>query len=246
MKTKKLSPIVAALLLAACSDGTSPGSTVSLSLSTRDAVTAAPAQAFAVAADTLTKGSNTLVIESVEMVLREIELERVDVPSCDVDPEPDGCEKFETGPVLFQLPLNGATQQVLTIEPAPGTYDRVEFDIHKVSGDPEDAAFRADHPDLVEVSIRVQGSFDGTPFTFTTDLMDKQEYQLVPAVEVIDGASTNVTLYLDIASWFGDGAGGLVDPTSANKGGANENMVKDNIRDSIDAFQDMDRDGRPE
>jgi len=248
MQTKKLLSVAAALVAVACSDGTSPGSTVSLSLSTSGAQSPVPASAFAVAAaaDTLMGASNTLVIESVEMVLREIELERVGVPSCDVDPEPAGCEKFETGPVLFELPLNGATQQVLTIEPASGTYDRVEFDIHKVSGDPEDAEFRAAHPDLVETSIRVRGSYNGMAFTFTTDLMEKQEYALVPAVEVGDGAPTNVTLYLDVANWFSDGAGDYVDPASANKGGTNENPVKDNIRDSIDAFEDSDRDGRPE
>jgi hypothetical protein len=43
--------------------------------------------------------------------------------------------------------------------------------------------------------------------------------------------------------WFRDAGGSLVDPSTANKGAANENLVKDNIRDSIDAFEDADRDG---
>jgi hypothetical protein len=34
-----------------------------------------------------------------------------------------------------------------------------------------------------------------------------------------------------------------VDPATANKGGLNENLVRDNIRVSIDAFRDNDRDG---
>jgi hypothetical protein len=34
-----------------------------------------------------------------------------------------------------------------------------------------------------------------------------------------------------------------VDPASANEGGANENLVRDNIRASIDAFRDDDHDG---
>lgn len=39
-------------------------------------------------------------------------------------------------------------------------------------------------------------------------------------------------------------AGSLVDPESANKGRENENVVENNIKNSIDAFRDDDRDGR--
>ena len=44
-------------------------------------------------------------------------------------------------------------------------------------------------------------------------------------------------------SWFRDGSGALVEPTSANKGGLNEGLVKENIKNSIDAFEDEDEDG---
>lgn len=44
-------------------------------------------------------------------------------------------------------------------------------------------------------------------------------------------------------SWFRDANGALIDPRSANKGGANENLVKSNIRTSIEGFEDDDRDG---
>ncbi len=53
-----------------------------------------------------------------------------------------------------------------------------------------------------------------------------------------------VTLRLDVSTWFlNAGNTGLVDPASANKGGVNENVVRDNIRASIDAFRDDDSDG---
>jgi len=35
----------------------------------------------------------------------------------------------------------------------------------------------------------------------------------------------------------------LIDPATANKGGANENLVKENIKRSMKAFEDKDRDG---
>ena len=244
MKTKIISLVSAAALIGACSDGTGPGSATSVSLSFSTAEAAQPMLSV-VAADTMSDGQNELVLTSVEIVLREIELKRVEVTNCDAEPEPDGCESFESAPMLVQLPLNGATATAVTIDVDPGRYDEVEFDIHKVSnGDAEDAAFRAAHPDLLDTSIRVRGEYNGVVFTYTTDLMDEQKYDLVPALDVTEGSTYNLTLHLDVHSWFTDGTGALVDPSTANKGEANENLVKDNIRSSIDAFEDSDRDGQ--
>ncbi len=246
MKRRCLPLLGAVAVLAACSEGTGPiGNVTRVSLSFSTAAGAQPSLSV-VAADTMTDGQNELVLSSVEVVLREIELKRVDVVDCDVAPEPAGCEAFETGPTLVALPLNGAMAQAVTIDIEPGTYDEVEFDIHKVSsGDPEDVAFRSAHPDLIDTSVRVRGFFNGSAFTYVTDLMDAQKYDLIPALVITEGTTnTNVTLHLNVSSWFKDAAGAFVDPASANKGQANENVVKDNIRTSIDAFEDSDRDGR--
>ena len=240
MKSKSLIWLAATAFLGACGSGTGPaGTRVSLSLSG-----GAPGPNLAVvAADTMRDGQNELILSSIEIVLREIGLKRVDVVDCDVEPEPEGCEKFETAAILATIPLDGSTQQVFNIEIDPGEYDRVEFNVHKVSDDVEDAAFRAQYPDLVGTSVRVRGSYNGTEFTFTSDLNEKQEFQLVPPITVTDGTATNVTLHLDLSDWFTDASGALVDPVSGNKGGINENMVIDNIRTSIDVFEDGDRDG---
>ena len=57
--------------------------------------------------------------------------------------------------------------------------------------------------------------------------------------------TTNVTLRFDVSAWYlSAGRTALVDPASANNGGANENLVKDNIEASFEAFRDNDRDGR--
>ncbi len=85
---------------------------------------------------------------------------------------------------------------------------------------------------------------DGDPFVFETDLREEQEVPLSPPLDVTaDSQPVNLTLTLDVATWFVDAAGNPVNPTSANKGGANENLVKDNIRDSIEVFEDNDHDG---
>jgi hypothetical protein len=238
--------LAAAALAAACSDSAGPGTDpgVSLSFATSAPAAAAPGFFASVAADTLTDGANTLVITKAEIVLREIELERVEVTDCDVEPEPDGCEEFETGPMLLDLPLDGQTVTAVTVPVPPGMYDELEFEIHKVTRDEEDSVFAAAHPDLVDKSIRIQGSFNGQPFTYETDLDVEQEFDLTPPL-VIDDATTatNVTVRLDLDAWFRDGAGDLVNPQDGNKGGQYESLIKENIKQNIEAFEDEDRDG---
>ncbi|MCH7684571.1 MAG: hypothetical protein IIB35_12795, partial [Gemmatimonadetes bacterium] len=140
---------------------------------------------------------------------------------------------------------DGTTSTQITIEIDPGSYTEIEFDIHKVSNDdPEDAAFRAAHPDLLGISIRVQGTFNDVAFTYVTDLNEEQEFDLIPPLVIDENtASTNLTIVLDLATWFVDAQGNLIDPNSANKGGDNENLVRDNIKASIEAFEDKDKDG---
>ncbi len=244
--------LTAALALAACSDGAGPGGQpgVSLSFSTR-APGAQPTAGFfaSVMADTLMDGQNELIITQVEIVLREIELKRQEAFACDSSSssgvDNDDCEEFEVGPTLVDLPLNGTTETMVTIDIPVGAYDELEFDFHKVSNDdPEDAAFRAQHPDMVGKSIRVRGTFNGDDFTFETDLNVEQEFDLVPPLVIDDATvSTNVTVLVNLARWYQDGSGTLLNPASGNKGGVNESIITENIKQSIEAFEDEDRDG---
>jgi hypothetical protein len=55
---------------------------------------------------------------------------------------------------------------------------------------------------------------------------------------------TELTLFLDLSPWFADGQGSLVDPRTATDGGANQSLVENNIKRSIDVFEDRDHDGR--
>lgn len=242
------------LLVAACSNGTGPGAgpNVSLSFSSRlpAGMVAAPsrAPAFGAAvtgADTLTDGTNTLIITSAQIVLRDIELERQDVATlCDTTPEPAGCEDFEVGPVLVDLPLGAGTDQQVAVDIPPGTYTEVKFTVHKATGDAADSAFVRQHPELLNKSIRVQGTYNGTAFTYESDLDVDQELHLDSALVVSDTTtSTNLTIRVVLADWFKSSSGSLINPTTANVGGANEGIVKENIKVSMKAFEDADHDG---
>jgi hypothetical protein len=241
------------LTLTACEDTTTPTQfrNVQVSFATRSAAaplasTASPrASAAAALDDTLVTGTDTLILASAEIVLREVELKRSDVTDCDSQPDDDGCEEFATGPVLVALPLTQGAAQTFELDIPAGTYSEIEFDIHKVSGDdPGDAAFRQAHPDFVDISIRVTGTFNGQSFVYETDLNVEQELILNPALVVAESAvATNITVFVDIEGWFRGGSGNLLDPESANKGGDNESVVNENIKNSFDAFEDDDRDG---
>ncbi len=194
--------------------------------------------------DTQVTGTDTLIITSAQMVLREIELKAVETPACDVEPEPDGCEEVEVGPELVDLPLTPGATQKFDVDIPPGMYSRIDLEVHKVeSGDPLDNAFIALHPEFDGLSIRVIGTFNGQAYVYETDLNVKQELDLVPALTVSEGVDVNVTVRVDVGTWFRTAGGDLIDPASGNKGEPNENEVEDNITASLRAFEDNDRDG---
>lgn len=244
-------PLAVALMaaLAACNDSTGPNSgarTVSLSIGLAGGGASPAASLFAQGLE-LTDGTNTLVIESAEFVIREIEFERVETAGCDSEVGDDDCEKFEVGPFVVPLPLDGSVTKELEAQVAPGMYDEIEFDIHKPEDNTQaDLDFIALHPNFADVSVRVTGTYNGASFLYTSDLNEEQEIELTSPLNVAEGAGPlNVTLTIDLALWYSSGAGLLIDPRTAVKGQPNENLVTDNIRASIEGFRDDDRDGVP-
>jgi hypothetical protein len=224
-----------------CSLSSDPGRNASVQVSF--ATQAAPAtplvQASRAAAlnDTVVVGADTLVLTSVEVVLREIELKRVETPDCTGG---DLCEEFETGPVLVSLPLTPGAAQAFALDSAPAaSYNEIELDVHKPDdGDPQDQAFIAQHPDFADISIRVRGTFNGVAFEFTTPLNVEQELPLVPDLVIAESTSTNVTIFVDVRTWFVVN-GALVDPSDT----AVSDQIEQNIQNSFEAFEDPDGSG---
>jgi hypothetical protein len=235
-------------MLAACSDGTGPSGNdigrVRLSITTGARPGAAPSLA---AAETYTLGGTTLVLTRVQLVLKEIELKRAEESAtCEDDSalgDSDDCEEFEVGPVLLDLPLNGTIAQVVAIDADTGTFRELEFEIHKPEDDGRDQAFLARYPDFRRVSIRVEGTWNGVPFVYTTDLSAEQELELVPPLQVTAAGSTEVTLRVDLRGWFlNAGATAFVNPATANQGQPAEGLVKENIKRSFEAYENDDDD----
>jgi hypothetical protein len=263
MSRSKLLWLVPVLLLpvvAACGDDTSGpagnGATVSLSVAVPAPVgpAARAAGGLTFAMVPVSDGVRSLELETVEIVLREIELELQNSEDCDdhLEGDDDSCEEFETGPFLLDLPLDGAgVAQAFIVPGVPaGTYDEIEFEIHTPQDDEGDDAFLLANPDFDRVSIRATGTFDDgqgggpQPFAFESNLSQEQEMDLVPPLVVGDGSSANVTLQVDVSGWFyaADGVT-LIDPASASTGQPNESVVEENIQNSLHVYEDDDRDG---
>ena len=240
-----------ATLATACSSGgTSPSgdAQLSLNLATRAAPAAAAGAALASVAgpETYTDPSgNTLVLNRVQVVLREVELENESHQGeCQGSTGDAGCAEVEIGPFLVDLPLGtpGAARIISADVPA-GTYDEVKFKLREPDDDASDAAFLAEHPEFANVSMRAEGTFNGEPFTLVSDLEAELELQLAPPLVVGDAATTDLTLFADLGAWFRTPGGDLFNPASANQGGANRELLAQNVNVSFHAFEDHDHDG---
>jgi len=240
------------LATVACDSSTAPGArNVNLSFAgTRPAGVAAGFRAAPMpnaVGDSLvvSDGTNTLIITRAEVVAREIELRRAGVVSCDSTGSDDDCEYFSTNARLITLPLASGVSQSIGVEVPAGTYESLRMKVHKVSDDPGDAAFLAANPSWPDgESIRVTGFYNGTPFTFVSDVNFDAEEDLVPALVIGETAQADLTVRIDLTVWFRQGLNGaLINPASAGSGGANKSTVENNIKNSVKVFKDDDRDG---
>ncbi len=240
--------LAAVAFLAACSSTSGPsstGRTVAFQLATKQGTPAAIRGAALAGQETIVAGSDTIVVTGVQLVLRKIELER-SVPSAACDslaPTTDDCEEMKAGPVLLDLPLGAGAQRTFNVAIDTGSYSKIKFEIHRPSAS-DDPAFLAANPSFDGVSVRMTGTYNGVAFTYTSDLDVEQEHTFVPPITVTDAAGANLTLFVDLNTWFlNQGATGLIDPATAIKGQPNEGEVKSNIEASLNAFEDDNHDG---
>jgi hypothetical protein len=261
-----------ALLASACSDSSGTGdATIVFNVATQ-AAGGAPL-AMTGAPDTLLDGGNVLVIDTAQLVIRDIELHLVENDLCtdddddrddgnsgsdddssgsgdglrvahfsdDDDDGDDDCDELRIGPYLLDLPLGPGAARQFTVDVPAGSYREVKFKVHKATRE-SDGTFIAAHPEFDQRSVRVVGTWNGVPYVFTSDVSASQETEFNPPLDVAEAAGTDLTLFIDIATWFRVN-GVLVDPGLANGEQPLASRVKDNIKASIRTFCDDDRDG---
>lgn len=264
MRSSSLSMLLAAgavAALAACSDSGAPANAPAGQLTLSVATRAATGAAIAAASDSVISGNDTLIIDTAQVILRKIDLERVrdsastcgedDIgPAADEgeghdgdahDGNDDACEELKAGPLVLTLPLTPGTAQGFTVAVDTGTFGGVHFQIHKLTGDAADQALLAQHPEFANISVRVVGSFNGTPFVYTNDVTANQQFHFATPITVATAGNVDLTLLVDVGTWFSSG-GTLIDPATAGTDGANAGVVTHNIRNSFHTFHDGNHD----
>lgn len=231
----------------ACSDATTAHGGRALSVSITTQAQGAVASRAPLADVTVAIGGSSLVITKAQLVARRIELAPVNASSCagvaeagdDDGSVQDGCAEVEVGPTLLDIPLDASTKTNITTSVPAGTYRGLEIRIDPISsGNRSSTAFLAAHPEFKNMSVRVEGTFNGKAFVFMAPV-DARIETLFSAPVTVDANNPNVTIAIDIANWFSDGAGGTLDPSNSS----NTSRISANIASSLHAFEDDDHDG---
>src|SRR5205814_7411669 len=212
---------------------------VQLSFTTNATVTSA---ANRVAADLLVGPNNELVLQKVQLVFGKMELDRRADANCigDVENEDDDrsgdehrdvddadCEEIALDPVLVDVPVDDALHPVINVPLPDGTFSELEAKLQPAAN--TFTTFNTANPDLVGKSVRVAGTFRGTPFVFTAPVRAKLEMDFDPPL-VIDATTRNATVAIDVRKWFLKSDGSVIDPTAAPPGSSNIALIENNIR----------------
>jgi hypothetical protein len=236
------------IVVSACSNPTGANSK-GVSLSFASKIHPAPAVVGANYVSLLTQnvGSDVLVITKAQIVMAKIELATTATATCTADNSGGNseCEELHANPSLVNLPTDPTapvSTSLVTSVPA-GTYSAFEAKIKAVlTGDPGAADFLAANPKFNGVSVHVEGTWNGTPFTYDGAASAELELTFATPI-VVDSTGMNITVNVDLSTWFVNGSGALVDPSTATAGGANESLVAGNIHKSFEAFEDNNKDG---
>jgi len=249
--TRPLAGLAALTILAACSSDVTGGNrhNVQLSFTTNASVTSA---ANRVAADLVVGPNDELVLQKIQLVFSKIELDQTGNAQCvsEADDENDDhggdnsisgeCEDVDLDPLLVNVPVDDALHPVITVPLPAGTFAEMEARLSPANA--RFTAFNTANPDLVGKSVRVEGTFKGTPFVFTRPVRARLEMDFDPPL-VVDATTTNTTVAIDVRKWFLDSTGAAIDPSTATPGSTGLQQIESNIRRSFHAFEDDDERG---
>lgn len=203
-------------------------------------ITFEPQKALLLASGSVTVGTDVVQVTAVKMTLEDIDIERSDL-SVDC-PDEQECSDAYAGPVLLDLNLEGINEASQIIINVPiGTYDTISFDISVPDGgDPAQEDYLLVNPDMRYISLRIDGFFNDSAFSFGLDLTGDQEIPLIPNLEVtLETTLVEVVIVFDVASWFVRPDGSLMNPSeicSEDEGCFDRTIVERNIEASIQSY----------
>lgn len=245
---KAAGALAAVAIVSACGSDLTGGNRHPVQLSFTTNAFVAPA-GNRLAADLVVGPNHDLVLHRVQLVFGKIELDRIadaqcvaEVESADDDHAHIGseCEDVSRDPIMVDVPVDDALHPAINVPLAPGTYSKLEAKLEPARD--RATAFNAGNPALVGKSVRVEGTYKGNQFVFTSPVRANLEMAFDPPL-VIDEKTKNATISLDVSKWFLDRSGAVIDPSAATDDGSNRQLIESNIRRSFHAFEDNDERG---
>lgn len=176
-------------------------------------------------------GADTIVLDTVKILLKDIKFRQATGDSSNV----------KVGPIVVKLNLNGTPTEFAAGNVTAGNYSKIKFRLHKpedadIISDPE---FKAGSSGDLRYSVIVKGKFNGVPFIYKSTKTATQDVNLKNSINLTNDVKTNVTLSVDVNSWFYTGTV-VLDPNNT----VNKNDIDNNIKDSFKkAFRDSNKDG---
>lgn len=220
------------ILFNACSSSTEPNTSGSINLSSKYSTTDLQMVGSAAATGVL--------INKVTYILREIKFKNQKDST-------DGL--FKTTPLVLELNIAGSVQEIGGLTVPFGTYNRLEFDIHRAEANDTTAMnteqrakirqfFVGDKYSFIIEGVVVDGATQKN-FVYKSKMNMKQKIDLIQPLVVTE--SDNIiyaTMLVSSFGWFKDG-NNILDPTNP----INESKIDYNIRQSIKAIKDKNKDG---
>jgi hypothetical protein len=157
-------------------------------------------------------------------------------------------EEIEVGPFVLAIDLSspGVNKAIPDVAIPDGIYAGVEFEIHRArAGETLNLTRTALGTPMEGFSMVLEGTCPATggaastTFTVTSSEEIEQEYESPVVVDA--KGQKNVTLAFDTSAWFSGPGGATLDPCTGDA--AARARIAANVRASLQAFSDDDRDG---
>ncbi len=208
-----------------------PEAETAFSFAGRAPQTMTAASAGRASADTLRSKYDLLVITRARMVLRQVTIGTSSGDDCSTGAPNARCTPVMADLSVVDLPLGSDAQQRFSLKVPAGAYAQVALSLVAA-------------PEMRGNSIRVEGTFNGTPFLYEANL-ELARALVLPRPLVIGWTKTptNVTVSAPVTHWFRTADGTAINPLGATRGSARDAEVRANIARSLRAFEDRDRDG---
>jgi hypothetical protein len=140
----------------------------------------------------------------------------------DSDSDGPGNTTFRAGAATVALPLEGGDITPFTGTIPVGTYRSIRMD--------------ADF-------VRLIGTYNGEAFDVTVPINAKLRQRFAPPMEVTEASEPfEVSVNIDVASWFKDADGNTIDPRLLNSNAEMRAHFRNRVRASFRAFEDEDGD----